>query len=337
MMVPEEARTSGPVPAIEFSGVTKTFGEATAVDDVSFCVRQGETFVLLGTSGCGKTTTLRIINRLIEPTRGTVRIAGSDTAGIDPEKLRRGIGYVIQDIGLFPHYTTEKNIAVVPELLGWEEQRIRARTRELLHLVGLAPDVFADRYPHELSGGQQQRVGLARALAADPAIVLMDEPFGALDPLTRREIQREFKSLEALLKKTTVLVTHDVFEACDLGDRICLLDGGRIQQIGLPRELLFDPVNDLVHRFFRSNRFLLELKVYTLRDLLAHLPKRTPDDDDPVFSHRESLLDVLEALERDGARNGRLTILDDDGVPVTRTGAGEILSAFFEVKPRVRP
>jgi osmoprotectant transport system ATP-binding protein len=337
MMVPEEAQTNGPVPAIEFSGVTKTFGETTAVDDVSFCVRPGETFVLLGTSGCGKTTTLRIINRLIEPTRGAVRIAGSDAADANPETLRRDIGYVIQDIGLFPHYTTAKNIAVVPELLGWDSERIRARSRELLHLVGLDPEVFADRYPHELSGGQQQRVGLARALAADPAIVLMDEPFGALDPLTRREIQREFKRLEALLKKTTVLVTHDVFEACDLGDRICLLDRGRVQQIGPARELLFDPANDFVHRFFRSNRFLLELKVYTLQDVLPHLPKRTPADDDPVFSHRESLLDVLETLERDGARTGRLTILGDDDVPVTRTGAGEILSAFFEVKPGVRP
>jgi len=232
---PVQAGRSHPKPVVEVSHLTKIFDGTKAVDDISFSVKKGETFVLLGTSGCGKTTSLRSINRLIEPDAGAVLISGRDTAGMNPETLRRDIGYVIQDIGLFPHYTVAQNIAVVPELLKWDRQRIRDRVDEMLKLVGLEPDEFAKRLPADLSGGQQQRVGLARAFAADPSLILLDEPFGALDPITRRDIQREFKNLESLLDKTMVLVTHDVFEAFDLGDRVCLMDRGRIKQIGLPR------------------------------------------------------------------------------------------------------
>jgi osmoprotectant transport system ATP-binding protein len=324
-----------PESMIEVSHLTKIFDEIKAVDDISFSVQKGETFVLLGTSGCGKTTSLKAINRLIEPTQGTIIIESRDTADINPEELRRGIGYVIQDIGLFPHYTTARNIAVVPELLGWDRPRIQDRVREMLNLVGLDPAAFADRYPAELSGGQQQRVGLARAFAADPPIILLDEPFGALDPITRREIQREFKNLESLLNKTMVLVTHDVFEAFDLGDRICLMDQGRIKQIGLPRDLLYSPGDEFVSRFFQANRLLLELKVFSLSDILPHLTEKPlKTGGRPLFSEKESLLDVLEALEREEGGVNEFIITDAGGEPVTQTDAREILSVFYAVKPK---
>jgi len=322
---------------IEVSHLTKTFGETKAVEDISFSVQKGETFVLLGTSGCGKTTTLKAINRLIQPTQGTVLLQGRDTAEMNPQKLRRGMGYVIQEIGLFPHYTAARNIAVVPELLGWERSRIHDRVNAMLNLVGLEPDDYADRYPAELSGGQQQRVGLARAFAADPHVILLDEPFGALDPITRREIQKEFKNLESLLQKTMILVTHDVFEAFDLGDRICLMDQGRIKQIGPPRELLFSPADDFVNRFFQTNRLLLELKVFTLCDIHPHLkgrPKETAEC--PSFSEKESLLDVLGALERGEDRGVEFDITDAKGNPIKRTDAREILSLFYSLKESLR-
>ncbi len=323
-----------PESIIEISHLTKIFGQTTAVEDISFSVQKGETFVLLGTSGCGKTTSLKTINRLIEPTSGAVYIEGCDTAERDPEELRRGIGYVIQDIGLFPHWTAERNIAVVPELLGWDRSKIQERVHEMLNLVGLDPAAYAGRYPAELSGGQQQRVGLVRAFAADPPIILLDEPFGALDPISRREIQKEFKNLESLLDKTMVLVTHDVFEAFDLGDRICLMDHGRIKQVGFPRDLLYSPADDFVRRFFQANRFLLELKVLSLKDILPHLPGREELAEDlPCFSEESSLLDVLESLERDKGGTAPFVITDAEDAPVAQTDAGEVLSAFYTIKP----
>lgn len=326
--------STAPESIIEVSHLTKIFGQTTAVEDVSFSVQKGETFVLLGTSGCGKTTSLKSINRLIEPTNGTIYIEGCDTADRDPEELRRGIGYVIQDIGIFPHWTVERNIAVVPELLGWDRPQIQERIHEMLNLVGLDPATYAGRYPAELSGGQQQRVGLARAFAADPPIILLDEPFGALDPITRREIQEEFKNLETLLDKTMVLVTHDVFEAFDLCDRICLMDHGRIKQVGLPRDLLYSPADDFVRRFFHANRFLLELKVFSLKDILPHLPGREELDEDlPCISEESSLLDVLETLERDKGGTAAFVITDAEDEPVAQTDAGEVLSAFYTIKP----
>jgi osmoprotectant transport system ATP-binding protein len=208
-----------------------------AVRDLTLDVARGETLVLLGRSGSGKTTTLKLLNALLLPTAGDVVVEGRATREWEPHRLRRRIGYVIQDIGLFPHFTVERNVALLPALEGWEAPRIRARVLEMLVLVGLDPDRFLRRYPHELSGGERQRVGIARALAADPALLLMDEPFGALDPLTRAELQREFKALCARLGKTIVFVTHDVREALLLGTRVALLAEGRLVFAGTPGEL----------------------------------------------------------------------------------------------------
>ena len=210
----------------------------TLLSDLNLEIYQGETLVLLGRSGSGKTTTMKLINRLLDPTEGEVVVEGMATTRWDPIRLRRRIGYVIQEIGLFPHFTVEENVSLIPRLEGWETERIQARVGELLTLVGLEPERFAVRYPRELSGGQRQRVGVARALAADPPIMLLDEPFGALDPITRREIQQEFHSLQKRLAKTMVFVTHDVREAFLLGSRIGLLKEGKLILLGPPAELL---------------------------------------------------------------------------------------------------
>jgi osmoprotectant transport system ATP-binding protein len=206
------------------------------VESISFAVGAGETLVLLGRSGSGKTSTLKLVNRLLEPTSGEIRIAGAPTHTVEPTALRRRIGYVIQEIGLFPHFTVAANVGLLPRLERWPDDRIERRVRELLALVGLDPDVFASRYPHQLSGGQRQRVGVARALALDPPLLLLDEPFGALDPITRLELQREFRALEDRLQKATVFVTHDVREGLLLGTRIGLLEAGRLAFLGTPEE-----------------------------------------------------------------------------------------------------
>jgi len=225
--------------AIEFHDVGFTLPDGkTLLANLNLQVQQGETLVLLGRSGSGKTTTMKLINRLIDPTAGEVRVEQRPTVDWDPIRLRRRIGYVIQEIGLFPHLTVEENIGVVPRLEGWTSERIRARARALLSLVGLDADRFAERFPRELSGGQRQRIGVARALAADPPIILLDEPFGALDPITRREIQREFKSLQRELKKTMIFVTHDIAEAFVLGTRIALLKDGQLVLLDVPAGLL---------------------------------------------------------------------------------------------------
>jgi len=231
--------SAGPEAIIEFRGAGYRLSSGqTLLQGLSFTVRRGETLVLLGRSGAGKTTALRLINRLVEPTDGQVLVDGRSTLEWDPIALRRQIGYVIQETGLFPHYTVEQNISLVPRLDGWPPERIRARAEELLALVGLDAAQFLRRYPHELSGGQRQRIGVARALAADPPILLMDEPFGALDPLTRMEIRREFLALQERLKKTVVIVTHDTSEALLLGTRVALMEGGALKGLYSPKEFL---------------------------------------------------------------------------------------------------
>jgi osmoprotectant transport system ATP-binding protein len=226
-------------PLVDFRGVSYAVnGGAPIIDHLSLSVSQGETLVLLGESGCGKTTTLRLANRLLMPTSGQVWVEGKPTTEWDAIRLRRRTGYVIQEAGLFPHFTVEQNIAVVPSLERWDGARIRERVRELLHLVGLNPEKFAERYPRELSGGQRQRVGVARALAADPPLLLMDEPFGALDPLTRASLQKEFVELRSRLGKTVIFVTHDVREALMLGDRIALMAAGKIVLLATPQEFV---------------------------------------------------------------------------------------------------
>ena len=225
--------------AVEFRNVSFRLPAGRALlSDLNLEVRCGETLVLLGRSGCGKTTTLKLINRLLDPSDGQVLVEDKATTQWDPIRLRRRIGYVIQEIGLFPHITVEDNVGVVPRLEGWEKEKIRTRARELLEMVGLDPERFAARYPRELSGGQRQRVGVARALAADPPILLLDEPFGALDPITRREIQAEFRSLQKRLGKTMVFVTHDVREAFLLASRIALLKDGKVVLLGQPGDFL---------------------------------------------------------------------------------------------------
>ncbi|GAB3246032.1 ABC transporter ATP-binding protein [Chitinimonas naiadis] len=234
---------------IEFDQVGKSFGSRIAIDHVSLCVKQGEFVVLLGRSGSGKSTTLRLINRLLEADTGQIRLAGQDIRELDPHALRRRMGYAIQSVGLFPHWSVARNVATVPQLLGWPQARIAQRVDELLHLLHLDPAIFRDRLPHQLSGGQQQRVGVARALAADPEVLLMDEPFGALDPQTRTALQDEVARIHRQARTTIIMVTHDIDEALRLADRIILLEQGRIAQQGTPRELLTSPVSAPVLAF----------------------------------------------------------------------------------------
>ncbi|AUX36939.1 MULTISPECIES: ABC transporter ATP-binding protein [Sorangium] len=231
---------------IELDRVTKRYAGAVAVDGVSLRVEEGELLVLLGGSGSGKTTTLKMVNRLIEPTSGAIRIGGKDITGEPPHALRRRIGYVFQRLGLFPHLTVAENIGVTPSLLGWDAARIQARVDALLELCELDPAAVRDRRPDELSGGQQQRVGVARALAAEPRVMLLDEPFGALDPLTRDRLQQSFLAIRRRLGLTAIFVTHDLVEALLLGDRIAVMQGGRLAQVGTPRELMTAPADEYV-------------------------------------------------------------------------------------------
>ncbi|MEI3789150.1 MULTISPECIES: ABC transporter ATP-binding protein [unclassified Chryseobacterium] len=251
---------------ITVESVSKNFNGKPAVDDISFQAHDQEILVLLGTSGCGKTTTLKMINRLVEADSGNISINGKNIRDQKPEELRMGIGFVMQHSGLFPHYTIQQNIAVVPELLRWDRKKTENRTHELLNKLHLSEDILS-RFPGELSGGQQQRVGIARALIANTPVLLMDEPFGALDNITKADIHSEFKSLEELKNKTIILVTHDVQEAFELGHRICLMDKGKIIQTGTPEEMLYRPQNDFVNEFFTENRLLLEYKIAVLKDL----------------------------------------------------------------------
>ncbi|QIS06036.1 ATP-binding cassette domain-containing protein [Nocardia brasiliensis] len=260
-----------------------------AVEQVSMTIPAGEIVVLVGPSGCGKTTTMRMINRLIEPTSGTITIDGRDAASIDADQLRRGIGYSIQQAGLFPHMTVAKNVATVPGLIGWDRKRIAARTDEMLNLVGLDPDTYRDRYPRQLSGGQQQRVGVARALAADPPVLLMDEPFGAVDPITRGLLQDELLRLQGELGKTIVFVTHDFTEAVKLGDRIAVLGSrSRILQYDTPAAILADPADETVAGFVGADASLKQLTLTRVQDAeLGQCP--TAVEDEPIDVLRTAL------------------------------------------------
>jgi len=254
---------------IEIRNVTKVYpGGVGAVNGVTLDVEAGETLVLIGTSGSGKTTLMKMVSRLIEPTSGAIRVRGEDISKLDPIALRRDIGYVIQKIGLFPHMSIEDNIAVVPRLKGWPPERRRERAVELLSMVGMEPDQYLRRYPAELSGGQQQRVGVARALAGDPPIILMDEPFGALDPITREQLQEEFRQLKERIQKTIIFVTHDIFEAVNLADRMAIIDAGRILQVDRPERVLAHPANEFVARFLGKHRFQLEMSTAQVRDVM---------------------------------------------------------------------
>ncbi len=244
---------------IRIEKATKRYGDTAAVDNLSLKINEGEVCVIIGPSGCGKTTTLRMINRLVEPSDGRIFINETDNRHAKPEELRRSIGYAIQSVGLFPHMTVEQNIGVVPSILHWDRLRTEARTTELLALVGLEPAAYSAKYPSQLSGGEAQRVGVARALAADPPILLMDEPFGAVDPLTRERLQQQFMDIQRRLKKTVVLVTHDLDEAIRLADRVAVMRTGGLVQYDTPEELLAHPANEFVRDFVGTDRALKRL------------------------------------------------------------------------------
>ena len=288
----------------------------TAVDDVSLEVGEGELHVLIGPYGSGKTTMMRMINCLEKPSGGRITIDGRDTQAMNVVDLRRGIGYVIQQGGLFPHFTVADNVAVVPRLLGWPRQKRRQRAEELLALVGLPPELFADRYPRQLSGGQQQRVGVARALAADPPIVLMDEPFGAVDPITRKQLQRELRRIQAEVRKTIVFVTHDIAEAFLLGDRIVLMAEGRIVQNATPADLLRHPANPFVTSFIGEERGMRSLRFTSLAELAEPVPAGARPNG-MVLPGTLSILDAGRELATHGSSIGDgIWVGDAAGQPV---------------------
>ena len=266
---------------LEFRHVSRRYGDVLAVDDLSFTVPAGRICVLVGPSGCGKTTSLKMVNRLIEPSAGQILIGGRDVMAQDPIALRRGIGYVIQQVGLLPHLTVGQNVAIVPRLLGWERPRIDARVDELLGLVGMEPAGYRDRFPAQLSGGERQRVGVCRALAADPPLMLMDEPFGAVDPIVRERLQNELLRLQEQLAKTIVFVTHDIDEAIKMGDLVAVLNvGGELAQFGPPADILAQPASDFVARFVGADRGLKRLSLTRVRDVpLAGALTARPGDD----------------------------------------------------------
>ncbi|MEV6713424.1 ATP-binding cassette domain-containing protein [Lentzea sp. NPDC051208] len=311
---------------IRLDHVTKRYaGQRTAaVDDFSMVVPAGQIVVFVGPSGCGKTTTMRMINRLIEPTSGTITIGGEDALKIDPDDLRRRVGYAIQQAGLFPHFTVAQNIAVVPGLLGWNKKKIADRVDEMMDLVGLDPGEFADRFPRQLSGGQQQRVGVARALAADPPVLLMDEPFGAVDPITRGHLQDELLRLQEELRKTIVFVTHDFDEAVKLGDRIAVLgDRSTILQYDTPDAILANPADDTVAGFVGAGASLKSLTLMRVRDveLGQAVTARSGTDPSTVDLGDEKWLLVLDQRDRPSrwvslAELRRLTSLAGAGRPV---------------------
>ncbi|NBE53564.1 ABC transporter ATP-binding protein [Streptomyces boluensis] len=289
---------------IRFEHVTKRYADGTtAVDDLSFEVADGELVTLVGPSGCGKTTTMKMVNRLIEPTSGRIFLDGEDISTVDPVELRRRIGYVIQQVGLFPHKTVLDNTATVPHLLGVKRAKARARAAELLELVGLDPSVYGERYPEQLSGGQRQRVGVARALAADPPVLLMDEPFGAVDPVVREHLQNEFLRLQAAVRKTVLFVTHDIEEAVRLGDRIAVYGSGRIEQYDAPATVLGAPATEYVADFVGADRGLKRLSVTPIEEGDLHQP--------PVVRLDDPLSRAAEQLRAEGAQWA--VVLDAEG------------------------
>lgn len=304
---------------IKFEKVGKTYKDGfEAVKSLDLEISKGEFLVLIGPSGCGKTTTMKMINRLNPHTRGTITIDGADIEKQNVVELRRNIGYVIQQIGLLPHYTIEENVTLVPQLKGWNAKKRKARSEELLKLVGLDPDIFSNRYPKELSGGQQQRVGVARALAADPDIILMDEPFGALDPITRDQLQDEFLRLQKELHKTIVFVTHDMDEALKLGDRIAIMKDGEFVQVGTPEDLFRNPANQFVEEFIGKTRIYQNPDLISVKDVMRTnvatiYPSRSPERamttmqqkrTDTLFvvdEKDETLLGIVSAYDLQGA------------------------------------
>jgi osmoprotectant transport system ATP-binding protein len=321
--------------SIQLDELTKRYpGQAEpAVDRVTLDIPAGQLTMLVGPSGCGKTTTMKLVNRLIEPTSGSIRIGGADVLALDPHEMRRLIGYVVQQIGLFPHMTIAQNIGLVPKLLGWPKRRIADRVDELLHMVGLDPAAFLRRYPRQLSGGQQQRVGVARALAADPPVMLMDEPFGATDPITRERLQNEFLRLQRELRKTIVFVTHDFEEALKLGDRIAVLaDHSLVVQYDTPARLLAAPANDYVASFIGSTAALKQLSLTTVAELtVVPSPERTKSPA-AIVDSSVSLRDALDVIVKQSGEP--VGVLDAAGTFVGLLSFEDICAALAGSAPQ---
>ncbi len=317
--------------AIEFRNVSKQFaGSKIAVDRLTFGVAEGTMIALVGPSGCGKTTSLKMINRLIEPSEGEIMVAGRSITSTPLLELRRSLGYVIQYVGLFPHMTVAENVGAVPKLLGWSKAKIAERVDELLDLVGLPPHEYRTRRPRALSGGQQQRVGVARALAADPPILLMDEPFGALDPITRARLQDELKDIQRKLHKTIVIVTHDIDEAVRLADKVAVLRAGRLVQLDAPSRLLVAPADSFVADLLGRDRLLKYLRTVPLK-ALASLPDAQPIEG-PRLSETSSLEEVLLTMLAAGASSA--TALAPDGEVVGTVTAARIVTSAVSAAPR---
>jgi osmoprotectant transport system ATP-binding protein len=317
--MPTELSPRKAAATVEFRGVTKRYDPGAkstpgAVNDLSLTVPAGKICVLVGPSGCGKTTSLKMVNRLIEPTSGQILIDGEDIAKRDAIELRRSIGYVIQQVGLFPHQTIGDNVATVPRLLGWPKERQRERAGELLGLVGLDPGKYRDRFPSQLSGGERQRVGVARALAADPPIMLMDEPFGAVDPIVRERLQNEFLRLQEELAKTILFVTHDIDEAIKMGDLVAVMEvGGKLAQYAVPSEILASPASEFVARFVGADRGLKRLSLTRVGELELREPTMARPGEDAAEARRRALADPFEYLLLvDDARRPIGWIAEDD-------------------------
>lgn len=297
---------------IKFEQVTKQYGKITVLDEINLQIQAGEILVLIGPSGCGKTTTMKMINRLIEPTSGRIMINGTDISDLDPVELRRNIGYVIQSIGLLPHMTIAENVALVPRLKKWDKSAYMGRVNELLKMVKLDPEIYGKRYPNELSGGQQQRIGVIRAMAADPPIILMDEPFSALDPISRDQLQEELVRLQEVMKKTIVFVTHDMDEALKIGNRICLLHDGKIVQVDTPEQILRHPANEFVRGFIGEKRLKNTAVLPAISDVMVRpiTARASRGLAEAIMQMRKKKVDTLLIVDSDNILLGRTSVWD---------------------------
>ena len=313
------------IESVKLQNISKKYDNRSVVEHINLEIQGGELLILIGPSGSGKTTTLRMINRLIEPDEGSIHINGQDIMELDPVSLRRNIGYVIQDIGLFPHMTIKENIGLVPKLEGWPEKKISEKVRQLLDFVSMPPEIFMNRYPRQLSGGQKQRVGLARALAMDPPLLLMDEPFGALDPLMRRQLQDEFLRIKQEIERTIVFVTHDINEAFILGDRIAIMAESRLVQVGTPEELILSPKNDLVADIVDSKRKFKHLDTLKVKDLMS------PIEPNYLFNAELTTAQAVARMIKSGVE---LAIVCDGSVPLGMLQMADLLHANDETSLR---
>jgi osmoprotectant transport system ATP-binding protein len=317
---------------VELVNITKLYHKKPVVNDVSLFVPRGQTLVLLGKSGSGKTTLLKMINRLIEPDKGNILIDGENITNRPAEELRRNIGYVIQAIGLFPHWTVAQNIATVPTLMDWSKDKISSRVSELLDHMGL-PQQFASRYPHELSGGQQQRIGVARALAAKPSLLLMDEPFGALDPIIRKEIQSDFQHLSIFKEVTKIVVTHDVKEAFYLGDEVALIDEGKVIEKATPRNLLFNSTSKLVRSFIGEDAWSLKLSQVALSEVISFLALAKDSMEEALICHTDEK-PFSRIFSLANSDHQQVKIIDNSGL-VGHASVADLKASFFKLESQL--